>query len=298
MQLLFPALLLQREGQAPVLVAQVGDGHVTQPLACSELRHHHQVRAHAERVQDARVQRCQRERRSRQRRRRVRFGLEVLAHALDGIIIEQPQHDAHVRVHLAGVQRHVEVGEVVVRRADDGRRVLQVDVLERRRVANVFNQHRHALRPKLPGGLRVVFHVYDEHGVLQLTQLLGDAVPDAARSADDDVVAKALGDHFDPLLLGFVLGEKQVPEAHAAIDDGGDAQRGNDEVQNLDQRNVDVVERRLPEEQEVDVVQRTAEGDAGAVGQHVEAAVDERQHHEEQHQEGAGDTKALRQGDE
>src|SRR5882672_11253888 len=248
----FASSLEEMDDQHAALVAELPHRLARDQAAPDlDLGHHHQTAAHLEGVLDRGIERGHRQRGRGKRRGGKGLRVEALARLLHQIVVEQPHDHPDAGPQLPGIERDVEIGQVVVGSADDGAGVLDVRAFQRARRVDVVDLHRNAGGAD-DGDERLGLVAIDHHHrYAEAVQPLEDAEPDAPGAADDHVVLQGMREHGGPLLVVARFGEEEDCETDQAFGHGHQAERRDQHHQQLDRGIVGNFDGGLREHEEV-----------------------------------------------
>ena len=201
-----------------------------------DLGHHHQPAAHLEGVLDRGIERGHRQRGRGQRRGGIGLRVEARARLLHQVVVEQPHDHPDPGPQLPGIERDVEVRQVVVGGANDGPGIHDVRAFQRARRVHVVDLHRNAGGAN-DGDERLGLVAIDHHHRhAEAVEPLEDAEPHAPGAADDHVVLQGMREHGGPLLVVARFGEEEDCEADQALGNRHQAERRDQHHQQLDRR--------------------------------------------------------------
>ncbi len=188
---------------------------------------------HREAREDAPPRRRGDERRGRGRRSRDRRHLERRGYLRRERLVEEAEHHPHLGLDLAGGERGVEVGEIVVGGEDHGLRASDPRLLERLLEPPLTLDDRDVEVEELRDEGRLQVALDGDHVLAQLEEILDDVVADLPGADDDDVVAHDGRVHDVPLRELLFLREDVVAEPHERVGHGADAYHRDEEEEGL-----------------------------------------------------------------
>ena len=152
-------------------------------------------------------------------RRKRNFQAECITQLVRDVFIKHPQHHANVWIQSAGIERDLDVGQIIVGGNHQRARVMKSGCFQRLLLARVHQQNRdsHLLCTRKEGRLCIFF---DHHHIeVPKKEPFQNPISDVTEPAQDDVIAIGRCQHAGPLLLIFLARKQQERCAHQRICD-------------------------------------------------------------------------------